>query len=245
MKIQRLSLPMLLLAASTAFAQTTAEDYYKLAAERVRVSDNRAALINLDKAIGVDPTYSAAYLLRGKLQSDHLAGIADLTKAIELGTDNLSAYDERARRQLCCYSSLDAAIADYEKLIELGGDRRRAYFFAATAYDAKASMSETNGNLALGKTYRSKAIELYTKSIAESAYGDAASALAYSFRGVAHFVDKEYERALADANMAIKLDPGSVYFLHRRIAIYEATGQKELAAADEQRVYELTRKRPK
>jgi tetratricopeptide (TPR) repeat protein len=244
MKIRCLTLLLFVCSVATAVAQTTAEDYYKLAIESVRIRDNESVKVYATKAIELDPTYSDAYMLRASVQRDHLSAIADYTKVIELGKKKVLAYEERALRYLYNQEP-DATIADYDKVIEFGGTRRVAYFFSAQAYGQKAWAAANRGETDLAKTYRLKVIDLYTKAIAESKPGDGSYNLSYSYRSVTHSINKDYALALADINVALKLQPDFVDDLKRRLDIYRATGQKELAAADEQRIYELTGSRPK
>jgi len=237
---------LLLLTAANVAAQTTAEDYYKLAIESFRIRDAESVLLYLNKAIELDPVYTDAYMLRAsnlRNRRNYHGAIADYTKVIELGRKKVVAYEERALTYHY-NNDQDAAIADYAKVIELGGNKRVAYFFTAAAYEYKAWNLIQRGDVEPGKAERAKAIDAYTRSIA-IAPDDPAYTLAYSYRSICHSRNKDYGRALADINIALKLKPDFVDDLYRRLDIYRATGQKELAAADEQRIFELTGKRPK
>jgi tetratricopeptide (TPR) repeat protein len=76
-------------------------------------------------AIRVWPEFSGAYyrrgLIRGRELSEHVAGIADLTRVIQLSPEWPEAYLQRGLFQRF-HGDPHAAIADLEQFLRLGGE---------------------------------------------------------------------------------------------------------------------------
>ena len=105
-------------------------DYYLSGLKKNRSGDYQGAIVDLTKAIEIDPKYAAAYKNRGLAKSNlgnYQEAIADYNKAIEIyNPQDDVAYNNRgyAKRKLGDYQG---AIADYTKAIEINPKYVRAY----------------------------------------------------------------------------------------------------------------------
>jgi tetratricopeptide (TPR) repeat protein len=126
--------------------------------------------------------------LRKHDQGDSDGAIADLTRAIELGSTNPAAYNNRGAEKLK-KGDFDGAITDCNRAIELDAEHASAY--AIRAY-AKDKTGDSDGAMAdLGR-----AIKLNLKN-----------ASAYDLRGEIEARKKQYAAANKDERKAIELDP--------------------------------------
>ena len=99
------------------------------------------AIADYDKAIELNPKFSAAYNNRGLAKnhkSDYDSAISDCSKAIELDPKYAKAYHNRgwAKTEKGDY---DGAIADYDKFFELDSK-------PASAYGSRALVKELKGD---------------------------------------------------------------------------------------------------
>ena len=100
-------------------------DYYNRGAARLLKSDYRAAVADLSDSIRLDPSYDAAYLLRGTaLQSEGAmeAALTDYDQAIRLGSKRPDVYLSRAiiwRAK----GDLERAIPDFDEARRLDPER--------------------------------------------------------------------------------------------------------------------------
>src|SRR5882762_5330925 len=86
------------LAGSTAFAQKTAEDFYKLSEKRLAKRDVDGALAALNKAIELKPELAALYPKRSELhlmKGEVDAALADLDQGLLLDSEMTEAYAAR------------------------------------------------------------------------------------------------------------------------------------------------------
>jgi len=126
--------------------------------------------------------------LRKHDQGDSDGAIADLTRAIELGSTNPAAYNNRGAEKLK-KGDFDGAITDCNRAIELDPEHATAYAIRAYAKDKRG---DSDGAMAdLGR-----AIKLNLKN-----------ASAYDLRGEIEARKKQYAAAAKDEQKAIELDP--------------------------------------
>jgi len=110
---------------------TTADDYLAQAKMLLNQGSSAASkIINLTSASLLKKRSPEAFLYRGLaygiLLGQYDKGEADLSSALQMEPDNLSAITHRARvRQLG--GNIDGAISDYERASELTPSMRRAY----------------------------------------------------------------------------------------------------------------------
>ena len=209
------------------------------------------AIADLDEAIRLDPKDAMAYTNRGAawLKKDELdKAIADLDEAIRLDPKHAMAYqqprrrlaDEAAARQGhrrlrrgdparspecpgaqesrvrpgCTARSIDKAIADFDEAIRL--DPRDA-----------DRLRRPGRSLALPRGVRQGHRRLRRGHPARPAPGEA-----YANRGIVWARRKEYDKAIADLNEAIRLDPDDVRPYADRGAAWGSKGQLDKALAD-------------
>lgn len=111
--------------------------YYKRGKAYLSEVEYDLALIDLNKAIEINPYYSAAYLSRGFIygekKRDDLA-IEEYSKAISIDSSYPLAYSYRAYM----YNKTghyDLAIKDCDNAIEINPKYAKAYFIKGTAYE--------------------------------------------------------------------------------------------------------------
>src|SRR3990167_1107130 len=111
-----------LMLVNPAYAQT-AEEYVNKGFARVDAGDDKGAMEDFTKAIGINPRYAKAYYIRGILKGklgDPKGALADINKAIELNPQDADAYSYNSRgtakKELGDYGG---AIEDTNKAIEL------------------------------------------------------------------------------------------------------------------------------
>ena len=78
-----------------------------------------------------------------------------------------------------------------------------------------------------------------TREINSGLLQDADLSIAYLFRGVAYATSDDVERALADYNEAIRLDPRNVLAYTRRAGVYLRRGDFDTAIADYSEVIQI------
>ena len=124
-------------------AESNAKPYYNRGLAYLRKSQYDEGIIELTKAIELNPRYARAYYDRGtaygkKGQYDH--AISDFTKAIELNPKHLRAYINRGYVYKL-KGHYDQAISDYSKAIEINPKNPQAYnnkaWILATCVDAR------------------------------------------------------------------------------------------------------------
>ncbi|MBI4833289.1 MAG: tetratricopeptide repeat protein [Planctomycetes bacterium] len=177
------------------------------------------ALADFQKIIEIDPEGYMGYLVKGRLeyeQGNHEAALKEFNKAIELKNDP-EAYLWRATDYVRL-KNMKLALADYQKAAQLGEDRfsvqsSLAYFYYAMGTYDKAL------------EYYNKSLKILPKDPVDLYY-----------RGSVYVELGEAEKALADFNRSIEVEPvcndiGYVVYL-RRAEIYNHKGDLEKALAD-------------
>ena len=188
---------------------------------RTDTRDLHLAIADLTKAIDINPKYTDAYNQRGiafRRSGDFSRAIADQSKAIEINPAFAPAYNNRgyAHQQQKEY---DRALADYNKAIELDPAYAVSYFNRAFTHGLRDNTNSAIADLkqamklggrafdyffdTLKPTEHSQIIALFTRAIDRNAK----DAVAYYDRGLTYAAVDEWERAIADYNKAIEIDP--------------------------------------
>ena len=237
--------------------ELTADSYYEIALARITADDADDALVNLSKAIDLNPNYVDAYFLRGLIygsQYDFDKAIADFEKVVELDPSHTDAKamhaDAYAARgaDYALEKNYDKAIADFERAIELDPDKAEFKAAAATYFLRGATRYEEGDNeSAFADLDRAisdieKIIELDPdNSEVRIAIGEA-----YLVRGIAHFQGGNYDRAIADLERAIELEnsaadlkEAAAYAYLRRGVSHAEGGDHDRAIADFNRAVEI------
>jgi tetratricopeptide (TPR) repeat protein len=143
--MRRFSLPLLLFCCLLNVVATRAQvnrraamDHLNRGTREFEAGDLEGALAEFNRAIELDPNYSAPYFSRGLLrrrQADYDGAISDFTKAIALNPFAEAYLDRGAARK--DKGDRDGAIADYTKAIELNDKYADAYYNRGIALDDK------------------------------------------------------------------------------------------------------------
>jgi tetratricopeptide (TPR) repeat protein len=191
------------------------------------------AIVEFNKAIEINPTYSYAYSCRGlayvKGKGQYDKAISDFSRAIEINPSHTIAYFNRGGAFVHIGQS-DKAISDYTKAIEINPRDADAYYNRGVAYcKAKGqydkAISDFSKVIEINPTYADayynrgvaycKAKGQYDKAISDFSkvieinpkYADA-----YYDRGVAFFYKRKYEKVWDDIqtaqNLGYQVDPG-------------------------------------
>ena len=166
---------------STAFAQKTAEDFYKLSEKRLMDRDLDGALAALDKAIEVKPDMAFLYgkrsdlrMMKGLLD----AALADLDKALLLDPELTPAYARRGNLRMM-KSNMTGAMNDFDNAIVRGD--RSANVFAMRArlrlmlQNPEGALSDYNAAISMNS---GRVGNYLGRAAARNQTGDKAGALA-------------------------------------------------------------------
>ena len=157
--------------------------YYSRGVAFAAKGDNDRAIADYSEAIRLDPTHNCAYYSRGavfKAEGDNDRAIADYNKAIGAATIYAFAYIGRGAAY-AAKGDNDRAIADYNWAIQLESKHTFGYTPGAAVRKAKEDYD---------------GIWLHPKY-----------AFSYIGRGLAYAAKGDNDRAIADYNMALRLDP--------------------------------------
>jgi tetratricopeptide (TPR) repeat protein len=207
-----------------------------------------------DRAIQLDPKFSAAYIGRGLAygaKGDYNRAVQDYDKAILLDPKNAVAYQNRG----AVYGSkgdYDRAIQDYDQAIQLDPKSAFAYVGRGAAYGTRGNRERSIQDydkailldpknaayyIARGGGYASegdhdRAIQDYGQAILL----DPKSAVSHATRGDAYASKREHDRAIQDYDQAIRLDPKNPEVYRKRGAAYASKGDHDRAIQDYDKV---------
>ena len=238
--------------------ELTADSYYEIALARITADDADDALVNLSKAIDLNPNYVDAYFLRGLIygsQYDFDKAIADFEKVVELDPSHTDAKamhaDAYAARgaDYALEKNYDKAIADFERAIELDPDKAEFKAAAAATYFLRGATRYEEGDNESAFADLDRAISDIEKIIEldpDNSEVRIAIGEAYLVRGIAHFQGGNYDRAIADLEMAIELENSAAdlkgaaaYAYLRRGVSHAEGGDHDRAIADFNRAVEI------
>jgi tetratricopeptide (TPR) repeat protein len=208
------------------------------------------ALIDLDRAITLDPTFALAYNNRGNVFAElgrYNKALADFDRAITLDPTYAQAYNNRGNvfAELGRYNE---ALADFDRAITLDPTIAQAYSNRSTTFSELGRSAEAVADLdraiTLDPTYAQAyfnrgnafaelsryedALADYTRAIEH----DATYAQAYNNRGTTLGKLDRYSEAITDFDRAISLDPIAVQGYVNRGFVYQASGRYDEALAD-------------
>lgn len=177
--------------------QLTDKDYFQKGSSLFQQSNFTDAIIQFDKAINLNPSYTEAYGDRGASKANlgqYEGAVLDYQKAEELGLKTSILYSNwgYAYYQL---KEPDKAQTYLEKAIEIDPNNGSAYRWRG---DIKYDKNDNKG-----------AEQDYTTAISSNP-----NASNYFARGLAYYYLKDYKKAIADMDKAIQLNPnaGQYYF---------------------------------
>jgi tetratricopeptide (TPR) repeat protein len=206
--------------------------------------DYQQAIVELSKAIELDPDYDWALAHRGesyRMIDEIDLAIADLDRAIELDPEYSWALASRGE---CFYEKDDyaKAIEDLTRAIDLDPDYEWAFAHRGNAHrmnsDYETAIKDFDRAIELdpdyewaiarrGEAYRM--LDKYAPAIADLSRAielNPKNDFAYASRGQTYREMGEHLKALADLNKAIELDPDYSWAIERRKELYEEIGEQ-------------------
>jgi len=200
-----------------------------------RLEEWNEALGYFGKAIELDPNNSVAYIGRSQVyfgMNDFPKAVADCTKTIEITPKGKESYFNRGHVYMHMFMAsqdkdyLEKAFADYNKFIELDPDDPEGYFKRGVI---KLQFDDTQN--------KRDAISDFTKVIKLTPDRQKA----YLNRGLAYASEnlKDFEKALADYNMSIKLDPNDPQGYAQRAGTNSMLGNTQEAINDYEKYLKL------
>jgi tetratricopeptide (TPR) repeat protein len=116
-----------------------AQEYSKLALQKVLTRDFKGALADLDRAIQLDPNYAKAYNSRGTVKmlgfKDYQGAALDINRAIQIDPKFSAAYTNRGTLKAIESQDYQGALVEYNRAIQINPNDIDAYTSrAATKY---------------------------------------------------------------------------------------------------------------
>jgi|GEM_PF-5356519 len=193
-----------------------------------QVNDDKAALIDFNKAIEIDPNFAAPYFNRGwrLYRAGNIdQGIADVKSAIRLEPKEPffychlgQIYDElnRPEEELAAYESGLKKVPNDICLLGSHGnelDRLERYSEAAQDYSRILALDPSRE-----ASWLNRALDYIDLGANKAAISDASAALqldpddidALSARGEAYFRDRQYDKARLDCERLLTMRPGDL-----------------------------------
>ncbi|MCE1248562.1 MAG: tetratricopeptide repeat protein [Firmicutes bacterium] len=222
------------------------------------------ALVNLNKAIELDPANWLAYLDRGdvnKRLGKNKEALSDYGMVVENSEKyKADGYNSRGIVYMGMKDN-DRAYAEFSKAIELNPGFYQAYnnrgFCRSQARDYQAAIEDYNKALRINPNFMlalsNRGFSYYNTGKYKTAIEDFSKAIeidpndadSYNGRGVSFQALNSYERAFADFNKAIEIDTNfSGAYLNRGIAYYEKKDY-DSAISDYSKAIELNPTNPR
>lgn len=197
--------------------------YNSRGGEYLKQGKYQKALIDINRAIELFPSYAKAYYNRGTVYlnlMEYPAALQDLNRAIKLDPAYMMALSNRG---IVYYrlKNYNTAVADFSTAIGLDSRYAPAFNNRGSAY-----MELNKYNDAIADF--NKAIEL-----------DRKYASAYYNRGKTYYILEKYRKALTDLDMVIGLDPRNMLAYRNRALCYEKLGERDRAVTDFQQAARL------
>ena len=225
----------------------------------LRKNQDTKALADLNKAIELDPAADIAYTNRGLLymrMGQYGKALADLNKAIEINPENFRAYSNLGELH-GMLGNYTKALANHDKAIKLNPTDSYAYVARAKFLSEHQRYHEAisdigvaieldpqnsfyygiRGGFYLTIDWYDKAIDDFTKALALTSDTDSLSPGYYFDRGTCYLAKAEHgdwqlDKALADFNRCVELDPSFAMAYGNRAAVYGLLGMYNLEIKD-------------
>jgi tetratricopeptide (TPR) repeat protein len=202
------------------------------------------AIEDNNKAIKLDPHFSAAYFLRGRALFASISRVtivgANSSNVLILSTGGLASVEQAG--------VYEQVMADFTQALRLDQNHARIYIERGIAYNDKkdydlaiadydqaiklsphyAPAYNYRGNALFDKGDHDRAIADYDQAIILNPY----YATAYNNRGLAYWNKGDYDRAIADYDQTIKLNPDNVSAYSGRGLAYNDKKDYDRAMAD-------------
>ena len=194
--------------------------------EKVKLGDFKGALIELDKAIALNPKDEIAYTRRGVVNYELgklPQAIMDFNKVIELSPNSFFAYHNRAALKVKT-GDLQGAIADYDMAIKLNPKSSEEYFSRGEAKFNMNSFGEALSDLDIAIKFNQKNAQFYL------------------LRASTYYNLKEFKKALIDFDEAVKLNSNDANSYFKRAITKLQLDMKDGALKDLQEASRLGNK---
>ena len=225
--------------------------YFVLGKTKVEDKNYADAVVELDKALQMNPKFSYAYYVRGVAKSalgDYSGAIADYDKYIQSNSEDAEAYRDQATAKFKLGDSkteqgyteearslYKAATEDYASAIKLNPNRHHVYNYSAWRKYLFGQFEADTGNTAEARKLYQAAIVDSDKAIQQ----DPNNLSAYHTRAIAKIALGNIKEAINDFNALIRMNPGFAKYYYERAQAKESLGQKEAAKADFEKAKEL------
>jgi tetratricopeptide (TPR) repeat protein len=210
----------------------------------MKTSDLNKALIEINKAIKLNPTNSEYFNRRGVIYCKlykYNEGILDFTNAIKLNNENYLYYQNRGTA-FVDIKNYKKAIYDYNKVIQLKENEtfsieKRAYckekindYRGAIAdFDRAIIFNPNNDYLYAERAYNKVLLNDFKGAIDDYFLAielNPKNSDYYNYRGVAYYNLKDLSNAILDFNSAIELNPKIKLYHQNKLKISEEINKK-------------------
>lgn len=200
--------------------------------------DYAKAITEFSEAIRINPQLADAYDGRGlawSLTNDYAKAIADFDQAVRLDPRSEHAYYERGNAWIQ-FNEFDKAIHDYTEAIRLNAESRYAYDARAGVWLRKRDFDKSIADYTAFLDRMSPTLQLLDEE-PDRKNDDmnvfrALAAAAYAGRGSAWQLKHDNDKALADFNESIRIDPQNAGARVCRGSVWQDKGDYEKALAD-------------
>lgn len=231
-------------------AKINADQYFAKASHELEIGNRRNAVLLLNTLLTDHPQHARGYQMRAGIFANaglHTAAISDLSKALQVQSNDANLYNLRGFLRLAT-KEYQAAIDDFSAALKLNPKFAKAYNNRGLARvalkDFTTSINDFNEALILDEKYvdaynnrgyaylemgsYAKANENFTEAInLNPEYVNS-----YNNRGMSAMKLGQFEAAIQDFSKAIELAPMvPKHYLHRREA-YLTMGRDQLAQQD-------------
>lgn len=218
--------------------------------------DQKAALMDLQKAISIDPKVEGGYEYLAMIydsQKEYDKALAALNRAIEADPSDRDLHNSRATVLLTLGES-ERALQDQSEYIRLGPDKPSGYMkrgvlleklgrydLALSDYSRAITLQPASDILVTGQSFKTRASLLSRLGRHKESIADLSKAIglddsdddALRTRGDEYFALGHLEKAIADYTRAIELSPQYARAsFEARSKAYRALGKFELAEKD-------------
>ena len=218
--------------------------YFVLGKTKVADKNYDDGMVDLDKALQLNPKFIYPYYVRGAAKSalsDYNGAIADYDKYIQVNSEDADTYRSRAIAKFglgdskaeqgdteAARSLYEAATEDYANAIKLNPDRHHVYNYLMWRKYLFGQFEAAAGNMA-------EARKLYLTAIVDSDKAiqrDPDNAHAYYTRATAKVALGDFKDAIRDFDKLIRMSPRYAKYYYDRGRAKEALGRHEAAEAD-------------
>ncbi|MDD9975366.1 MAG: tetratricopeptide repeat-containing serine protease family protein [Candidatus Poribacteria bacterium] len=225
--------------------------YFVLGKTKVAEEDYDEGMVDLNKALQLNPNFIYAYYARGIAKSnlgDYNGAIADYDKYIQVNSEDAEAYRDRAIAKFglgdskaeqgnteAARSLYEAATEDYVNAIRLNPDRHHVYNYLMQRRYLFAQFEAEAGNMAGARKLYHEAIVDSEKAIQR----DPDNIHAYHTRAKAKVALGDAKDAIRDFDKLIWMGPKFAKYYYERGRAKETLGQHEAAKSDFDKAKEL------